>query len=147
MPSHLDCPAQFDVQPVPHVESHVFFDWQSYVTLLGGAAPPSPPSAEAEPPAEPNVQVPPVLQVHVLPEHWQSPATALAHDAVDGTGASFEPPHPVVEPDPAAKATAPTEAKTRAMARRAIMRRAYLILDATSDVAPRRWSERLPSAS
>jgi hypothetical protein len=48
-------PSQFAVQPVPHVRSHVFEDWQSKVTPFGGATPPSadpsPPLALADPPS------------------------------------------------------------------------------------------------
>jgi len=81
LPEHVDCPAQSVVQPVPHVELHVFLVWQSNVTLFGGAAPPLepvvPPSAPASPlvvpalplAAPPKEHVPPVLHVHVAPEH------------------------------------------------------------------------------
>jgi len=75
VPSHFDWPAQFVVHPVPHVESHVFFDLQSNVALSGGpSAPPSP--TPPSPPvvvAPPNTQVPPALQSHTAPVHTQSP--------------------------------------------------------------------------
>ena len=82
LPTHSDCPPHVVVHPVPHVELHGFFDWQLYVTSLG--APASTPLSEAEPDADPNVQFPPVLQVHLLPVHSQSPV----HVALDGGGAA-----------------------------------------------------------
>jgi len=61
MVPHVDCAAHDVVHPVPHVVLQVL-DWQSNVTLLGGAA--SPPSLP------PRTQLPPV-HVHVPPSHWQ----------------------------------------------------------------------------
>jgi hypothetical protein len=95
LPTHSDWPLHVVVHPVPHVESHVFFDWQLYVTL-SGSTPASAPPSEAELAADPKVQVPPVLQVHVLPVHSQSPV----HDAFAGGGAPpLLPPHAVAIPN------------------------------------------------
>lgn len=72
--THVDCPSHVVLQPVPHDALHVFFDVQSYETLFGGGAEVSgAPSGEVPPP---NVQVPPVLHVHVVPLHVQSPVHA-----------------------------------------------------------------------
>ena len=89
LPSQVDCPAQLVVQPVPHVESHVFFDSHENVALSGGAAPPSTPASPPAPLAPPNVQVPPCLQVHWAPVQTQSPV----HEGLD-TGALSSPPQP-----------------------------------------------------
>jgi hypothetical protein len=90
LPTHSDCPPHVVLQPVPHVELHVFFESQLYVTLFG--APASAPLSEAVLGADPKVQVPPALQVHVLPEHSQSPVHAAC---CDEGGASELPPHAV----------------------------------------------------
>lgn len=106
VPSHFDWPAQFVVQPVPHVESQVFFDLQSNVALFGGAAaPPSPPSAPAPAVvALPKVQLPPDLHSHTAPVHSQSPVQLACAAATPSS-----PPQPVE----AAPATAPTPARTK----------------------------------
>jgi hypothetical protein len=92
-PLHADCPAHVVVQPVPQSTEHEFFELQSNATLSGGAgAPPAPaapeapaapaaPAVPAEPPAPPdfgapNEQVPPALQVQVVPLQLQSPVQA-----------------------------------------------------------------------
>jgi hypothetical protein len=109
VPSHFDWPAQLVVQPVPHVESQVFFDLQSNVALFGGAAappspvPPSPPAVVPEV-APPNVHVPPDLHSHTAPVHWQSPVQLACAAATPSS-----PPQPVE----AAPATAPTPARTQ----------------------------------
>jgi hypothetical protein len=97
LPLHVDWPAQFEVQPVPHAMLQVFFDWQSLVTPLGGVVPP--PSAPPSPPG-PKVQVPPELHVQVLPEQLQSP------EHVPSAVLLFAPPHPRGQRVPMAAANA-----------------------------------------
>jgi len=93
VPLHCDWPSQLVVQPVPHVALHVFFDWQSYVTLFGAAAPASAVVLVAL--APPNVHLPPALHVQVLPLQLQSPL----HEAEDGMLAELSsPPHAVAMP-------------------------------------------------
>jgi len=104
LPEQVDCPAQSVVQPVPHVESQVFLVWQSKVTLFGGAAPLVPPSAPASAPvalplaAPPKEHVPPVLHVHVAPEHWQSPE----HEGLAMSALPLSPPQPAAALPPTA---------------------------------------------
>lgn len=76
-PSHTDWPPHFEVQPVPQLRSHVFFDSQLNVALSGGGAavPPSPPSAPSALPLPdpPNTQLPPALHSQADPVQMQSP--------------------------------------------------------------------------
>ncbi len=125
LPEQVDCPAQSVVQPVPHVELQVFLVWQSNVTLFGGAAPPLvpvvPPSAPASPlvvpalplAAPPNEHVPPVLHVHVAPEHWQSPE----HEGLGMSALPLLPPQPAAAVAPRAP-TVETPSATKANERR-----------------------------
>jgi hypothetical protein len=74
------------VQPVPHVEAHVFLLSQLYVTSFGPAAPPSAePSSPPSATVLPKVQCPPAAQVQVLPVHEQSPVhVAVAEPPASG---------------------------------------------------------------
>jgi hypothetical protein len=87
------------VQPVPHDESHVFFASQLVVTPFGGCV--LPPSAPASPLlAGPNVQVPPVLQEQVAPEHVQSPVHVAAPPVLE----ELLPPQPLADANVTIKA-------------------------------------------
>jgi hypothetical protein len=74
-----DWPAHDDVHPVPHVESHVFFDSHEYETSFGRGPLAGAPSPTV---AVPKVHVPPVLQVHAAPEQLQSPEHAATDAGV-----------------------------------------------------------------
>jgi hypothetical protein len=89
VPVHVDCPAQLVVQPVPQLVAHVFFDSQLEVTPLGSATPASGATTPPSAPRGPKTQVPPALQVQVVPLQLQSPE----HAAAVSVAPELPPPH------------------------------------------------------
>ena len=65
LPEHADLPSHDVVQPLPQFTAQVFFESQLYVTPLG--------AAPASPALGPSEQVPPDVQLHVVPEQAQLP--------------------------------------------------------------------------
>ena len=112
LPSQMDWPPQLVVQPVPQVESHVFFDSHLYETLSGGGvAVPVPPSPEVVVDPPPNSHVPPCLHVQVVPVHSQSPV----QDATAGPISASSLPQPTNAPAPIA--SAPIQPRTKERSR------------------------------